>query len=136
MVQPGNTYYTNNMEIQIDNRSIFFAVENCWNELHYKLKTQLNTLVTANSEDAHVQTVNIDKDSFLLIMRAVNNQPQGIAKEINPVMFESLKSQILAKAQQGDTEATELLTAMQSILVENATMLENKIVSGKTQILA
>jgi len=124
------------MEIQIDNRSIFFAVENCWMQLSYKLKYQLNALVTENSEDAHVQTISIDKESFLLIMRAVNNQPQGIAKEINPIMFESLKAQIIAKAQLGDEEAIELLTAMQGILVENATMLENKVINGKTQILA
>ena len=124
------------MEIQIDNRSIFFAVENCWMQLNYKLKYQLNEVVTANSEDSHVQTISIDKESFLLIMRAVNNQPQGIAKEINPVMFESLKSQILAKAQLGDAEAIDLLTAMQGILVDNATMLENKVINGKTQILA
>lgn len=124
------------MEIKIDNRSIFFAVENCWAQLHYKMMNQLNLLVTENSEDDFEQTVNIDKDSFLLIMRAVNNQPQGIAKEINPKMFDSLKIQVLEKAQKGDTEAIEILTAMQDILVENATMLENKIKNGKSQILA
>ena len=124
------------MEITINNRSIFFAVENCWDKLSYKLKYQLNELVTTNSVDDFVQTVNIDKQSFLLIMRAVNSQPQGIAKEINPIMYDSLKTQILEKAQKGDTEAIEILTAMQDILVENATMLENKIKNGKSQILA
>jgi N-acetylglucosamine kinase-like BadF-type ATPase len=69
-------------------------------------------------------------------MRAVNSQPQGIAKEINPIMYDSLKTQILEKAQKGDTEAIEILKEMQDILVENATMLENKIINGKSQILA
>ena len=124
------------MEITINNRSIFFAVENCWDKLSYKLKYQLNELVTTNSVDDFVQTVNIDKQSFLLIMRAVNSQPQGIAKEINPIMYDSLKTQILEKAQKGDTEAIEILKEMQDILVENATMLENKIINGKSQILA
>ena len=124
------------MEITINNRSIFFAVENCWDKLSYKLKYQLNELVTTNSVDDFVQTVNIDKESFLLIMRAVNSQPQGIAKEINPIMYDSLKTQILEKAQKGDTEAIEILKKMQDILVENATMLENKIINGKSQILA
>jgi N-acetylglucosamine kinase-like BadF-type ATPase len=124
------------MEITINNRSIFFAVENCWDKLSYKLKYQLNELVTTNSVDDFVQTVNIDKESFLLIMRAVNSQPQGIAKEINPIMYDSLKTQILEKAQKGDTEAIEILKEMQDILVENATMLENKIINGKSQILA
>jgi hypothetical protein len=40
------------------------------------------------------------------------------------------------KAQKGDTEAIEILKEMQDILVENATMLENKIINGKSQILA
>lgn len=124
------------MEIKIDNRSIFFAVENCWTQLHYKMKNQLNLLVTANSEDGFEQTVNIDIDSFLLIMRAVNNQPQGIAKEINPKMFDNLKTQIFVLAQKGDTEAIDILKSMEDILVENANMLENKIINGKTQILA
>lgn len=124
------------MEITINNRSIFFAVENCWDKLSYKLKYQLNELVTTNSVDDFVQTVNIDKESFLLIMWAVNSQPQGIAKEINPIMYDSLKTQILEKAQKGDTEAIEILKKMQDILVENATMLENKIINGKSQILA
>lgn len=124
------------MEITLDNRSIFFAVENCWNQLNYKLKYQLNALASANSEDSFEHTLNIDKESFLLIMRNVNNQPQGIAKEINPTMFDKLKTQIVSKAQSGDTEAIELLTAMQGILVENSTMLENKVINGKTQILA
>ena len=123
------------MEITINNQSIFFAVENCWNQLHYKLKTQLNKIVTENSDNEFMQKVEIDKESFLLIMRAVNLQPQGIAKEINPLMFDSLKIQVLEKAQKGDTEAIEILTAMQDILVENATMLENKIKNGKSQIL-
>ena len=79
------------MEITINNRSIFFAVENCWDKLSYKLKYQLNELVTTNSVDDFVQTVNIDKESFLLIMRAVNSQPQGIAKEINPIMYDICK---------------------------------------------
>ena len=124
------------MEITINNQSIFFAVENCWNQLHYKLKTQLNKIVTENSDNEFMQKVEIDKKSFLLIMRAVNLQQQGIAKEINPLMFDSLKIQVLEKAQKGDTEAIEILTAMQDILVENATMLENKIINGKSQILA
>ena len=53
------------MELQITNREIFFAVENCWNELNYKLKTQINKLVSENSEDNFVQTIDIDAQSFI-----------------------------------------------------------------------
>ena len=142
------------MELQITNREIFFAVENCWNELNYKLKTQINKLVSENSEDNFVQTIDIDAQSFIFIMKAVNSQPQGIAKDINPPMHLALKAQILAlvepvlkqlalitneeeinhyKAQNADI--LMMAEKVQSILKENENMLEAKILNGKTQIL-
>lgn len=142
------------MELQITNREIFFAVENCWNELDYKLKHQINKLVTANSEDNFVQTIDIDAQSFIFIMKAVNSQPQGIAKDINPPMHLALKAQILAlvepvlkqlalitneeeinhyKAQNADI--LMMAEKVQSILDENEAMLQAKILNGKTQIL-
>ena len=143
------------MELQITNREIFFAVENCWNELNYKLKTQINKLVSENSEDNFVQTIDIDAQSFIFIMKAVNSQPQGIAKDINPPMHLSLKAQILKLVEpvmthlatltdQSEIDAyrlenIEILTMaekVQSILIENESMLESKILNGKTQILS
>lgn len=142
------------MELQITNREIFFAVENCWNELNYKLKTQINKLVSFNSEDNFVQTIDIDAQSFIFIMKAVNSQPQGIAKDINPPMHLSLKAQILKlvepvlaqlalitneeeinhyKAQNADI--LMMAEKVKSILIENEAMLEAKILNGKTQIL-
>ena len=142
------------MELQITNREIFFAVENCWNELNYKLKTQINKLVSANDDEEFVQTVDVDAQSFILIMKAVNSQPQGIAKDINPPMHLSLKAQILAYVtpvmkhlatltDQSEIDAyrlehSEILTMaekVQSILIENEAMLQAKILNGKTQIL-
>ena len=142
------------MELQITNREIFFAVENCWNELNYKLKTQINKLVSANDDEEFVQTVDVDAQSFILIMKAVNSQPQGIAKDINPHMHLSLKAQILKlvqpvmaqlalitneeeinhyKAQNADI--LMMAEKVQSILIENEAMLESKILNGKAQIL-
>ena len=143
------------MELKITNREIFFAVENCWNELNYKLKTQINKLVSANNDEEFVQTVDVDAQSFILIMKAVNSQPQGIAKDINPPMHLSLKAQILALVtpimihlatltDQSEIDAfklehSEILTMaekVQFILLENEAMLEAKILNGKTQILS
>ena len=142
------------MELQITNREIFFAVENCWNELNYKLKTQINKLVSENSEDNFVQTIDIDAQSFIFIMKAVNSQPQGVARDINPPMHLALKAQILKlvepvmaqlalitneeeinhyKAQ--NAEILMMAEKVQSILKENEDMLEAKILNGKTQIL-
>ncbi len=142
------------MILQITNREIFFAVENCWNDLNYKLKYQINQLVTANSEDGYVQSVDVDAQSFILIMKAVNSQPQGIAKDINPPMHLSLKAQLLTavtpimahlatltdedEINAYKLEHSEILTMtekVQSILLENKAMLEAKILNGKTQIL-
>lgn len=142
------------MILQITNREIFFAVENCWNDLNYKLKYQLNQLVTVNSDDEFVQTIDIDAESFIKIMGSVSNQPQGIAKDINPPMHLSLKAQLLTavtpimahlatltdkdEINAYKLEHSEILTMaekVQSILVENERMLENKILNGKTQIL-
>ena len=142
------------MILQITNREIFFAVENCWNDLNYKLKYQINQLVTANSEDGYVQSVDVDAQSFILIMKAVNSQPQGIAKDINPPMHLSLKAQLLTavtpimahlatltdedEINAYKLEHSEILTMtekVQSILLENEAMLEAKILNGKTQIL-
>jgi len=142
------------MELQITNREIFFAVENCWNELDYKLKYQINKLVKANESDNYLQTVDVDAQSFILIMKAVNSQPQGIAKDINPPMHLSLKAQILTLVEpvlkqlalitneeeinQYKAENAEILIMaekVKSILDENEAMLQAKILNGKTQIL-
>jgi len=143
------------MEIQITNKEIFWAVESVWENLDYKLKYQIHQLVNINSEDDFIQTIEIDAASFIKIMKAVSGQPQGIAKDINPPLHLSLKNQILAIAgpimyqlstltDEVEIEAfkvlnSEILTIaseVQSILVTNETMLNNKILNGKTQILS
>ena len=135
MAQFGNIYNTNKMEIQIKNRHIFFAVENCWSNIDYRFKAHINTLVSADSEDETVQTVTLNKDTFIQVMNAVNSQPQGIALAINPEMFDSLKEQVLKQAQGGNMEAIEIAQEMEGILLANADMLSKKILNGKTQIL-
>ena len=96
------------MEIQIKNRHIFWATESCWNALDYRFKAQVNSLVTGNSEDEYLQTLSINKETFVQVMNAVNSQPQGIALAINPELYDSLKAQLVTAAQQGDVEALEI----------------------------
>lgn len=124
------------MEIQIKNRHIFWATQFCWDALDYRFKAQVNSLVTRNSEDEYLQTLSINKETFVQVMNAVNSQPQGIALAINPELYDSLKVQLVTAAQQGDVEALEIAQAMEAILLTNAGYLEAKILSGKTQILA
>lgn len=142
------------MKINITNREIFFAVENCWESLPFKFQVQLFNLVKENDADEFEQEVDIDANTFIKVMLAVNSQPQGISKDINPVMHLKLKNQILTIAQpilvglsqltdeveieQYKETHSEILTIaeqVQKILGDNLQMLENKITNGKQRIL-
>jgi len=142
------------MKLNITNREIFFAVENCWESLPFKFQVHLYTLVKENEVEDFEQEVDIDADTFVKIMLAVNSQAQGISKDINPTMHLKLKNQILTAVQpvmialsqlsnEAEIEAykethKEILTIaerVQSILTDNLQMLENKILSGKQRIL-
>jgi hypothetical protein len=143
------------MKINITNKDIFFAVENCWEQLDYKLKYQLNQLVSQNSEDDFVQEIEINAAMFILIMKAVNGQPQGVSKDVNPAMHLKLKEQIMQQAapvmahlqnlsdekeiedfKELHKDILEIAENVQLILQTNLKMLEAKILNGKTQILA
>lgn len=142
------------MKLNITNREIFFAVENCWESLPFKFQVQLFNLVKENESEDFEQTVDIDADTFVKIMSAVNSQSQGISKDINPAMHLKLKNQILTIAQpilvglsqltdeveieQYKETHSEILTIaeqVQKILGDNLQMLENKITNGKQRIL-
>lgn len=142
------------MKLNITNREIFFAVENCWESLPFKFQVQLFNLVKENDADEFEQKVDIDANTFIKVMLAVNSQAQGISKDINPAMHLKLKNQILTEIQpimiglsqlsdEAEIEAykeehKEILTIaerVQSILTDNLQMLENKILSGKQRIL-
>jgi hypothetical protein len=124
------------MTVNISNKHIFYAVAGCWSTLHYKLKNQINGLVTADSNLETVQELEINVQDFIQVMRSVNNQAQGVAKEINPELYDLLKAQVLTLAQAGNTEAIEVAQAMASILQENTVTLNNIIQLGKVNILA
>ena len=142
------------MKLNITNREIFFAVENCWESLPFTFQVQLFNLVKENDADEFEQEVDIDANTFIKVMLAVNSQSQGISKDINPAMHLKLKNQILTEVQpimiglsqlsdEAEIEAykeehKEILTIaerVQSILTDNLQMLENKILSGKQRIL-
>ena len=142
------------MKLNITNREIFFAVENCWESLPFKFQVQLFNLVKENDADEFEQEVDIDANTFIKVMLAVNSQAQGISKDINPAMHLKLKNQILTIAQpilvglsqltdeveieQYKETHSEILTIaeqVQKILGDNLQMLENKITNGKQRIL-
>ena len=135
----------NNMKLNITNREIFFAVENCWESLPFKFQVQLYNIIKDNDKYDVEQTIDIDANTFIKIMLAVNSQPQGISKDINPTMHLKLKEQILTAVQpimielsqltdETEIEAfkeehKEILTIaerVQGILKDNLELLENK----------
>jgi len=124
------------MNIQLKNKHIYFAVESVWDILDYKLKYQINSKCTADSEDETIQTIDVNIQDLQALIRAVNNQPQGIAREINPEMFISVVSQLQAAATSGNEEAQSMLTLVQGITTLNDELKNNKIISGKERVLS
>ena len=123
------------MKIKITNKEIFYTTDLIWQLINYKLKFQLNKLVSENSDLDFIQEVDIDIESFIQIMRSVNSIPHGIVIDVNPILYNKLKEQIFSKAQTGDEEAIEIAKQMEQIIYDNLSMLNNKIINGKTQIL-
>lgn len=143
------------MIVQITIKETFWAIENCWENIQSidfkynirkSVKQKIADIIEANEgiSDADLETqlqasvidIEIDNTTFVQVMKAVNSQAQGIALTINPPLYDKLKTQILALAISGDVDAIALINEMTEILVQNATMLNNKIASGKERILS
>ena len=82
------------MKLQLKNKHIFFALGEIWEVLNYKLKFQINELVTADSDLETMQEVEFNRDDLQLIIGSVNNKPQGMSREINPEMFMAVLPQV------------------------------------------
>ena len=136
------------MKLQLKNKHIFFALGDIWEVLDYKLKFQINEIVTANEDLETLQEVEFSRNDLNLIINSVNNRPQGIAREINPEMFMAILPQVQAIVQgelQGGwklndnkdnyTEAMLILQDMQQASLRNDNMKNMIIEQGKYKIL-
>ena len=136
------------MKLQLKNKHIFFALGEIWEVLNYKLKFQINELVTANADLETMQEVEFNRDDLQLIIGSVNNKPQGIAREINPEMFMAILPQVQAIVQgeiingwklneekDNYTEAMLILQDMQQASLRNDNMKNMIIEQGKYKIL-
>lgn len=115
---------------------MYFCVENCFMQLSNSFTSQLFNKVSVDDSEEFTQEIEIDKTTFITIMNAVNSQPQGVALDINKEIYDSLKLQLIEKANNGDAEAVEILTEMAKILEYNSGILQAKILNGKTNILS
>ena len=136
------------MKLQLKNKHIFFALGDIWEVLDYKLKFQINEIVTANEDLETLQEVEFSRNDLNLIINSVNNRPQGIAREINPEMFMAILPQVQAIVQ-GEiingwklneekdiyTEAMLILQDMQQASLRNDNMKNMIIEQGKYKIL-
>ena len=136
------------MKLQLKNKHIFFALGDIWEVLDYKLKFQINEIVTANEDLETLQEVEFSRNDLNLIINSVNNRPQGIAREINPEMFMAILPQVQAIVQgeiingwklneekDNYTEAMLTLQDMQQASLRNDNMKDMIIEQGKYKIL-
>ena len=136
------------MKLQLKNKHIFFALGDIWEMLNYKLKFQINEIVTANEDLETLQEVEFSRNDLELIISSVNNRPQGIAREINPEMFMAILPQVqkivqdeikdgwkLNEEKDNYTEAMLILQDMQQASFRNDNMKNMIIEQGKYKIL-
>jgi len=136
------------MKLQLKNKHIFFALGDIWEVLNYKLKFQINEIVTANEDLETLQEVEFSRNDLELIINSVNNRPQGIAREINPEMFMAILPQVqkivqdeikdgwkLNDEKDNYTEAMLVLQDMQQASLRNDNMKNMVIEQGKYKIL-
>lgn len=136
------------MKLQLKNKHIFFALGDIWEMLNYKLKFQINEIVTANEDLETLQEVEFSRNDLELIISSVNNRPQGIAREINPEMFMAILPQVqkivqdeikdgwkLNEEKDNYTEAMLILQDMQQASLRNDNMKNMIIEQGKYKIL-
>ena len=136
------------MKLQLKNKHIFFALGEIWEVLNYKLKFQINELVTADSDLETMQEVEFNRDDLQLIIGSVNNKPQGMSREINPEMFMAVLPQVqkivqdeikdgwkLNEEKDNYTEAMLILQDMQQASLRNDNMKNMIIEQGKYKIL-
>ena len=123
------------IEVQLKNKHIYFALEGIWSELDYRFKYQINQLVSANSNEEYIQTIEVDRPTLRIILNSVNNKPQGCSREINPEMFATILPQVQSLADAENEGAILILQGLQAVMLENDALKDAKILNGKTQIL-
>lgn len=143
------------MELQFTNKQIFFALESIWNQLDYRFKYQINSLVLANDADDYIQTLTIDRATLMQCYRAMSNGSYGCTVDMAEVLLDDLRTQLTTKGNYADyvayiesletgsplpevipDEYTLSILDVQAYKVQDKAVETAKIVNGKTQILA
>ena len=111
----------------------------------------INQLVTANPADDYMQTIEISEDILIQIFSTVTVLPEGVAAYTNADMLQVLAPQIAAVSNLADVmagavdtngdpvqpnEGARIQIAINSIDQANIAVRDEKILRGKTKILA
>ena len=142
------------MTIIIPLKLVFWATYGCWDRIRsikfkYGVMTQFKTIFEfykLNNPDLSNQelfqllenetiTIEIDKETFCLIMQSNSSYSHGIALNLNPILYDSLKIQLQDLVSQGNQEATDTLTEMVKIVLQNTFMEQQMLMSGAETIL-
>ena len=128
------------MKLKFKNEHIFYVLESVWNsiDLDYKFKTQINNLVTANSDNEFVQEVDITKDLLIFLYEKASQQQEGVAAGVNKSIKAELLPQLLALSNNDNNNPNEAYAAIISIQALDAAALACRsaiIEKGKNKIL-
>lgn len=142
------------MKLKFKNKEIYFALESIWNELDYRFKTQINSLVNINSLDDFEQEIEVSVSILMQCYKAISSSAYGCTTDMAEVLLESLRNQLLAKANIGDyltyigsletenplpevipNEQTQSLLQVNQYKTRDKEKETSKILNGKTQIL-
>lgn len=152
------------MILQFTNKQIFFALESIWTQqLDYRFKTQINTIVSLDSDEDTIQNVDVSVPILMQCYQAMSSGQYGCTTDMAEILLESLRDQLLADANMTEymtylaevaandalpeedrveitevlpNEQTQALLAIISYKEKDLATTEAKILNGKLQILA
>lgn len=143
------------MILKFKNKEMCFVLDSIWTGIDYKFKTQINQLVTINSDLEHVHNIEISVEILMYCYRSISNSPYGCTTDMAEILLKSLKDQLLAEANIGDylayidsletgkplpevipNEQTQALLKINEYKIQDKATETTKILNGLTQILA
>lgn len=111
------------MILKFTNEQIFFCLESIWNKLDYRFKTHINQIVTANKTANYIQNININPAILLECYKAISSNAYGCTTDMAEILLESLKTQLLEKA-----NITEYSIYAAQIQAQNAEKEQDKLI--------
>lgn len=121
------------MQIQIKNKDLFFICHHVWQYIDYKFKYQVNQKVTANPDENHIQTIDVDTDTFMSCYNAISLSGYGYTCNLADKLIENIRQQVLDNIE--DEEWLLLASKMEEKKQQDEKACENIIKAGRETVL-